>query len=256
MKSFCTRVVLFFCLALLVAGAAACTQSRPAVPTPTLVPLDNPNLLPTAEGLPTAIIIEGQPTAAGGEPTLVPPPVGGETPVPADGQPTPIVVEPTLFPTPTTVGDVAQPVATTEPGATTSPEQPTSGTCSNPYTVLAGEWFYSIARKCGVTPQALLAANPRVNPSFLRPGQIISMPGGSAPDSGSGAGAGAPPPTADTSGQQAPPSGGCSDPYVVQRGDTLNSIARKCGTTAAALQQANRIPAPDYIFPGQKIRIP
>lgn len=253
MKSFCTNVVLYFCLALLVVGAAACTQSRPSVPTPTLVPLDNPNILPTAEGLPTAIIIEGQPTAAGGEPTLVPPPLSGETPVPAEGQPTPIVVEPTLFPTPTTVGDVVQPVATPE---TTTPggEQPTTGTCSNPYTVLAGEWFYAIARKCGVTPQALLAANPRVNPSFLRPGQIINMPGGGAPDSG--AGAGAPQPTADTSQQQPPPSGGCSDPYVVQRGDTLNSIARKCGTTAAALQQANRIPAPDYIFPGQKIRIP
>lgn len=255
MKSLCTKGILFFCLALLVVGAAACTQSRPAVPTPTLVPLENPNLLPTAEGLPTAIIIESQPTAAGGEPTLVPPPLGAETPgAPTDNQPTPIVAEPTLVPTPTTVGETGQVVPTSAPAESTNPPQPASGTCSNPYTVLPGEWFYSIARKCGVTPQALLAANPRLNPSILRPGQKINMPGGGASDGTGSAGGGAPEPT--TESEQQAPSGGCSNPYVVQRGDTLYSIARKCGTTAAAIQRANGIPAPDYIFPGQQLRIP
>jgi LysM repeat protein len=100
-----------------------------------------------------------------------------------------------------------------------------------------------------VTPQALLAANPGLDPSILRPGQTLNIPGGGAPPS-------QPPPSTD-GGQQPPPaSGTCSNPYTVQAGDTLNSIARACGTTVEALQQANNIPAPDYIFPGQQLTIP
>ncbi len=261
MKSLCTKSILYFALALLVVSAAACTQSRPAVPTPTLVPLVNETIVapPSDNGQPTPIIVEGVPTAQGGEPTLVPPPSGNETPVPAGGetptQPegnvTPIIVEPTLLPTPTTVGDTGQ-TAQPTPGSENGAQQPgATGACTNPYTVQPGEWFYAIARKCGVTPQALLSANPGLNPSVLRPGQVINLPAGAS------GGDNAPPPSTDNGGQQPPPSGGgCSNPYVVQRGDTLNSIARKCGTTAAALAAANGIPAPDYIFPGQQIRIP
>lgn len=261
MKSFCTKGIFFLSLALLLVGAAACTQSKPAVPTPTLVPLGNDTIGTTPDsGQPTAIIIDQVTPSTGGEqPTLVPPPSGNETAVPAigatpapgidSGQPTPIIVEPTLLPTPTTVGDTGQPVATPAPG--TENNNPSSGACSNPYTVQPGEWFYAIARKCGVTPEALLAANPGLNPNLLRPGQTLNIPGGST-------GGGAPPvATADSGQTQPPPSGGaCPNPYTVQQGDTLNSIARKCGTTVAALQQANGIPAPDYIFPGQQLRIP
>lgn len=247
MKSLCTKGILYFSLALLVVGAAACTQSKPAVPTPTLVPLPGETIV-SPEGLPTAIIIDNVTPSTGGEPTLVPPPTGNETPIPAptDGQnPTPIIVAPTLLPTPTTVGDTGQPVATPAPGDNTG-QQP-SGTCSNPYTVQPGEWFYAIARKCGVTPQALLAANPGMNPSVLRPGQTLNMPGGS--------GGPQPPPSGDNTNP--PPSGGtCSNPYTVERGDTLYAIARKCGTTAAAIMQLNGIPDPNYIFPGQQLRMP
>lgn len=250
MKLLCTKGFLYLTLTLLVVGAAACTQNRPAVPTPTLVPLINDTPVAPVQGQPTAII-EGQPTPENGAPTLVPP-TGNETPVPAagetplaptDNQPTPIIVEPTLFPTPTTVGDTSQPVPTAETG---NQQSSGTGSCTNPYTVQPGEWFYAIARKCGITPQALIAANPTMNPSFLRPGQVLVIPGG-----------GQSPVQPGTDNQQpSQPSGSCTNPYTVQRGDTLNSIARKCGTTAAALQRANGIPSPDYIFPGQQIRIP
>jgi LysM repeat protein len=247
MKSLCTRGILYLSLALLVVAAAACTQSRPAVPTPTLIPLDNGSISPPSGGQTpadnaTLVPLPADQTPAApssNEPTLVPPPL--ETP---GANVTPIIVEPTLLPTPTTVGETGQPPVQPTSGAETG-GQPT-GACSNPYTVQPGEWFYAIARKCGVTPQALLAANPGLNPNLLRPGQTLNMPSGGQQ----------PPvqPTEATGGQ--PPSGGCPNPYVVQRGDTLYSIAQKCGTTVAALQQANGIPAPEYIFPGQQLRIP
>lgn len=257
MKSYCSRGILYLSLVLLVVASAACTQSKPAVPTPTLVPLANePIVAPTdqgqTQGQPTPIIVDAIPTSQSSDiPTLVPPPVGNETPgAPVEGQPTPIVVEPTLFPTPTTVGDTGQTVqATPVPGSDSTTQQPTGGACTNPYTVQPGEWFYAIARKCGVSPQELVAANPSLDPSVLRPGQTLNMPGG---------GSAQPQQPPSDGGQQQPPpsSGSCTSPYTVQSGDTLNSIARACGTTAAALQQANSIPSPDYIFPGQQLTIP
>ncbi len=272
MKLFCTKGLVFLALALVVVGAAACTQSRPAVPTPTLIPLDNGSVAPSGtDQTPGAPAPTGNETPMdatlvppiGGETPLAPPPTGGDQPTavppPDTNAPnvTPIVVEPTLLPTPTTVGDTGQPApTTTAPGGDTGSSGGTSGgasgACSNPYTVQPGEWFLAIARKCGVTPDALAAANPGVNPNVLTPGQTLNIPAG-------GGGSAEPPPSTggDTGGTQPPPSSGsCSNPYVVQRGDTLYSIAQKCGTTVAAIQQANGIPSPEYIFPGQQLQIP
>ncbi|HZQ07498.1 MAG TPA: LysM peptidoglycan-binding domain-containing protein [Anaerolineae bacterium] len=254
MKSLCTKGIIYFSLALLVVGAAACTQSKPQVPTPTLIPLANDTLVPAGNETQAA------PSAGTETPidnaTLVPPPNQTPEAPPAAETPgaevTPIIVEPTLLPTPTTAGENNQPPPVEQPTATNGGTS-SSGACTNPYTVQPGEWFYAIARKCGVSPQELLNANPTLNPNILHPGQVINMPGGGS----AGGGGGSPPPS--DNGQQAPPppsTGGCTNPYVVQRGDTLNSIARKCGTTVNALMSSNNIPSPDYIFPGQQITIP
>jgi LysM repeat protein len=48
--------------------------------------------------------------------------------------------------------------------------------------------------------------------------------------------------------------GGCY--YIVRRGDTLFSIARRFGTTIAAIAQANGISNPRYIRAGQRLIIP
>jgi hypothetical protein len=127
MKSLCTKSLFFISILLLVVAAAACTQAKPEVPTPTLVPLANETIVLAPQGQPSPIIVEATPEP--GQPTLVPPPLGGETPVaPTDGtNPTPIIVEPTLLPTPTTVGDTGQPVQPTPaPGSETNGQ--TSGT--------------------------------------------------------------------------------------------------------------------------------
>lgn len=49
----------------------------------------------------------------------------------------------------------------------------------------------------------------------------------------------------------------CGDEYVVQTGDTLGKIAKKCGTTVRAIIQQNpQLPNPDLIFTGNVVRLP
>ncbi len=54
-----------------------------------------------------------------------------------------------------------------------------ASTCGSKYTVQAGDWMAKIARTCGVSYSALLAANPQVStPWLIYPGQILNVPGG------------------------------------------------------------------------------
>ncbi len=61
------------------------------------------------------------------------------------------------------------------------------------------------------------------------------------------------PPTPETPPTPTPPA---PTTYVVQRGDTLSAIARKFGTTVAALVAANNIADPNKIRTGQTLIIP
>jgi LysM repeat protein len=67
------------------------------------------------------------------------------------------------------------------------------------------------------------------------------------------------PPTVTQSQAVAAPAASCSGKYVVQNGDTVYSIARKCGVDVAALIAANPDTLginPNYIVPGQELNIP
>ena len=44
--------------------------------------------------------------------------------------------------------------------------------------------------------------------------------------------------------------------YIVQRGDTLGTIAAKYGTSVGAIARANGIRNPNMIYKGQILRIP
>jgi len=53
-----------------------------------------------------------------------------------------------------------------------------------------------------------------------------------------------------------PPRRGCGDSYTVVRGDTLYSIARRCGSSVARIAAASRLADPGRIEVGQRLLIP
>jgi LysM repeat protein len=127
-------------------------------------------------------------------------------------------------------------------GTSTGGGTGTGGTTGT-YTVQAGDTLGKIAVRYGTTVAALLQLNGLSNPDVLAIGQKLKVPG---------AGGGAP----AAVGTPKPATGGQGRTYVVQKGDTLLSIARRYGLTTKQLQAANNITNPDKIFPGQKLVIP
>ncbi|ABR48975.1 Peptidoglycan-binding LysM [Alkaliphilus metalliredigens QYMF] len=103
------------------------------------------------------------------------------------------------------------------------------------YTIRAGDTFYSIAIRYGVTVEQLRAVNPNVDPERLQIGQRICLP------------VGVPGPI--------PCPGGIL--YTVQSGDTLYLIARRYGMTVAQLTIANpQLTDPNQLRVGEIICIP
>jgi LysM repeat protein len=107
--------------------------------------------------------------------------------------------------------------------------------------VRTGDTLYSIARRFGVTWQAIMHANGIYNANYIQVGQRLTIPQycGTTP---------VPPPPP-------PPPQPCSTVYIVQRGDTLYSLARRYGTTVQAIAQWNHIVNPSRIFVGQRLVI-
>jgi N-acetylmuramoyl-L-alanine amidase len=105
--------------------------------------------------------------------------------------------------------------------------------------VAAGENLTVIARRYGTTIAAIVAANSIRNPSLLRVGQSLTIPGakGSSPAS---------------SAVAAPP----MLVHMVVAGENLTVIARRYGTTIAAIVAANSINNPSYLRVGQQLAIP
>lgn len=106
------------------------------------------------------------------------------------------------------------------------------------YTVAKGDSFWTISRKYGISVAELAAANQLAPSATLRVGQTLSVPAGTP--------AGAQPATKDTD---------AANVYEVKPGDILGTIARKHGTTVAALRTANNLSG-DNLRVGQKLVIP
>ncbi|GAB4513086.1 MAG: hypothetical protein OHK0046_13500 [Anaerolineae bacterium] len=111
------------------------------------------------------------------------------------------------------------------------------------HVVSAGENLFRISLRYNVSLASLQSANNIANPNLIFVGQRLTIPGAG----GTPATPGAPAPTQ-------PP--GQSTSYVVVRGDTLGSIARRFNTTVAAIASANGITNPNLIFVGQQLTIP
>ena len=147
-------------------------------------------------------------------------------------------------------GVIAPPVPVPIPAVASEPEVAFTPAIApevegRPYTIAKGDTLSAIAKLNGVTVAALRKANPAVEPSRMRPGQRIYIPGpGSA--------------SADLGYKE--PAIGSESPvvanvHVVRQGDTLSRIARRNGTTVKALRAANKLKS-DRLSIGQKLRLP
>ena len=106
------------------------------------------------------------------------------------------------------------------------------------YHVLAkGETLYSVARSYGITVDAIVKANSIADPSRLKLGMKLLIPGTEA--------------SAATAGEAGAPL-----TYKVAKGDTLFSIARSYGVSVDALRKANKLAASSVLKCGEKLELP
>ncbi|MEG6616229.1 LysM peptidoglycan-binding domain-containing protein [Peptococcaceae bacterium 1198_IL3148] len=102
------------------------------------------------------------------------------------------------------------------------------------YTIRAGDTFFTIARRFDLSVDALLEANPDVDPDNLRVGQVICLPGVPEPE----------------------PECPNGTLYTIRAGDTLFSIARRYNVSVDAILRANPGLDPDNLQVGRIICIP
>ena len=103
------------------------------------------------------------------------------------------------------------------------------------YTVKAGDTLYAIALRYDTTVQTLASLNNISNPSLIRVGQVLILPGSG--------GTTTPPPSSSTT-------------YTVKAGDTLSAIAARYNTTVSSIAAANNITNVNLISIGQVLTIP
>ncbi len=131
---------------------------------------------------------------------------------------------------------------------------------STPYTIQRGDTVSAIAYRFGLRWQDVVAVNPGIEPTKLRVGQTIQLPGvvdvskarhvaGSAPKVKSSA------PKTKIGASKSPAISGPTTAYVVKSGDSLSLIAHKHGVKVAAIREANGLKS-DRIVVGQKLKIP
>jgi LysM repeat protein len=142
----------------------------------------------------------------------------------------------TIFPGQTLSLSAATSVAAT-PSSASAPVKATGGR----YVIVRGDTLSSIARAHGVTTSALIQANGLGLSSIIYPGQTLTVPTGSS---------------ASTATTPAPAAGPAVGSYVIQRGDTIASIASKSGTSVKALLAANGLSFTSTIYAGKTLTLP
>ena len=141
--------------------------------------------------------------------------------------------------------------ASTTSGSASSASSSTSSTSTSSaggkYTVQAGDSYWRIANKYGISIQELQRLNG-TSDYTLHPGQSIKVPG-----SGTNASASSNSSSASTSTTSAAPAAGGS--YTVQAGDSYWRIANKYGISISELQRLNGT-SNYFLYPGQSIKVP
>jgi LysM repeat protein len=138
------------------------------------------------------------------------------------------------------------PASSNSSSSTNSPSSNTVGTlpAGGTHTVGWGDTLTNIARRYGVSVDALVRANQLSSPHTIYRGQQLLIPGaGSTAAGGSGLG------TLQGAAYDA------RETYTVQPGDTLTKIAQRFRTTAAQLAWLNGVANPGTIYVGQVLRL-
>lgn len=126
---------------------------------------------------------------------------------------------------------------TTSTPATTTGKQLHQDTHN--YTVKSGDTLSAIASRYGMTVNALVTLNGIKNANLIYPGQVLRVA-----DSGQGSTVSQKATTALT-----------TSTYTVRYGDTLSGIASRYGTSVSALASLNGISNPNWIYPGQVLKL-
>jgi len=103
-----------------------------------------------------------------------------------------------------------------------------------------GETLYSIGRNYGISAYRIADANGLNNPNYIHAGQVLYIPSGG----------GNTPCNYDCNGNN-----GVTF-HKVRYGETLFSIGRQHGVNPYRIARVNNLYNPNYIYAGQKLRIP
>lgn len=154
----------------------------------------------------------------------------------------------TATPTPTLTFTPAPPSLTPSDTLTPEPPTPTPGPSLTPtpvtYTVNSGDTLFGIAQQYGVDLCELMVFNQITDPALVSIGTVITIPVG-----------GVELPTPTPLPTEIVNQRGARIRYVVQCGDTLQSIAAQFNSTAADIASRNKITDPNNIQPGQVLDV-
>ncbi len=144
------------------------------------------------------------------------------------------------------------PIAANPPTSETVGDYSASLTSEGTYLVRAGDTLFGIGLRFGTTVDSIMLAN-RLKSETIYEGQVLNITG--YDDSGYA------PPVYDNSGYAPPPAYAPAAPvrgagHVVASGETLFGIALRYGSSVDAVAQANGIPYPYIIQPGQYLKVP
>jgi LysM repeat protein len=123
------------------------------------------------------------------------------------------------------------------------------------HTVQGGENLFRIALRYGLTVEQLAAANGITDATRIYVGQILVIPGANSVPAApvENPPADAAPTTTDPVSVAAAPPANASLVHIVERGQTLASIAQRYGVTWQDLANWNNISDPNTIFAGQRL---